>query len=41
MSDQLLVYLDGVRIGTLSQSRQGSLRFAQTAIKLATLEVRA
>lgn len=27
MSDQLLVYLDGVRIGTLSQSRQGSFGF--------------
>ena len=27
MKDPLLVYLDGVRIGTLSQSRQGSLGF--------------
>ena len=35
MSDQLLVYLDGVRIGTLSQSRQGSLGFTYDSDYLA------
>jgi len=36
MSELLLVYLDGVRIGTLSQSRQGSLGFTYDSEYLAS-----